>query len=78
MALITNVSTNPTSFGTLTVARLFTCRSGLVGISTDASPVGDDFFWLAPGESIQIASGLTVTYRAGEANTVLHQMAMSL
>lgn len=78
MALITNVPTTPTSFGTLTVARIFTCRSGLVGISTDTSPVGDDFFWLSPGEAIQIATGLAVTYRAGEANTVLHQMPMSL
>jgi hypothetical protein len=77
MALITNVPTTPTSFGALTVAQLFTCRSGLVGISTDAG-VGDDFFWLSPGEAIQIASGLTVTYRAGEANTVLHQMPMSV
>lgn len=74
MALIDPVPTTEADFGELTVDTLFTCREGLVGVSTDSAADGDDdYFWLAPGDSIQIVSGLTVAY-IGIEGTVLHTM----
>lgn len=79
MALINPVPTTKTLFGTLSVATIFTGREGLVGVSTDDPDSADDYFWLAPGDSIQIPAGLTVHY-AGDSNSraVLHHMPIGL
>lgn len=74
MALITPTSSK-VSYGTLTADTLFSCHEGIVGLTTDDAADGaQDYFWLAAGESIQIASGLTVKYIAGSSDARLHVM----
>lgn len=61
MALISPVPQNKTLLGTLTTDRVFTCREGMVAITTDDG-VGPDHYPLSEGQRLVIPSGVTVHY----------------
>lgn len=74
MALVSPVPSSKTSFGTLAAPTLFSCHRGIVGVATDNPTDPLDYFWLNAGDSLQLPTGVTVHYRAGQDNSVLHTM----
>ena len=79
MALVEIVPQTKTQFSaSLSVDTLFSCHEGLLGLATDDPSDPADYFWLAPGESIQLPAGIGVHYIAGIERTVMHTMPVSV
>lgn len=73
MALINPVAAGETDLGTLTADTVYTCKKGMVGITTDSGS-GEDMFDLAVGERLVILSGNGVKIRPRKTGSILHHM----
>lgn len=80
MALISPVPQNKTLLGTITTDRVFTCRQGMVAITTDNGE-GADHYPLSEGQRLVIPTGVTVHYWSiapEREMSVLHHMPLGV
>lgn len=74
MALINPVPTTASSLGVLAADTVFTCRRGMVGLTTDGG-TGEDYYTLDAGERLVLGVGLTVSViELTKDGAVLHHM----
>lgn len=66
MARITDIAATFDAGVTLTADEVWQCQSGIVELSTDASPAAGDGIRLRQGEGVRFSSGLTVKRRRVE------------
>ena len=63
----------PASFGSLAANTVFTCESGMVGITTDGGDA-EDSYKLGAGQRLVVSSGLPVTVFRLTGAALLHHM----